>query len=271
VSDKPFSGRCIFGFSWTLENETDLFRKFLCAMYNRPYRDENIDELSNLTQLADFYCVLPIVSATLTAALLGSPMFKFKVAKADENGHVPFNAVAPSLIFEARKLRYSVLFRECLIHCVARWAEILNDSVDTSKVPASSRGQEITSDPILTSLVNDKYIKLCRSVMSVSQSIMLYTATTETGWVPPEFIPLKFPEQNAEYYVLVQKDLSESMASPSDDDADDLKARVDALLENNLVLDQSGLKPGRGIYRYELLSSNIADEDMPWDATETDW
>jgi hypothetical protein len=75
------------------------------------FRLENINELGHMTQLADFYCVLPVVSATLSGALLGSPIFKFKIAKADKNYHVPFNIAAPLLIFEARKLRHPVLFR----------------------------------------------------------------------------------------------------------------------------------------------------------------
>ena len=39
-------------------------------MYNRPYSIESVDELDRLTELADFYYALPIVSATLTDALL---------------------------------------------------------------------------------------------------------------------------------------------------------------------------------------------------------
>jgi hypothetical protein len=53
---------------WQPEDETEMFRKLLCAMYNRPYRIESPDELIVITKLADYYCALPIVSSTIGGA-----------------------------------------------------------------------------------------------------------------------------------------------------------------------------------------------------------
>lgn len=112
-----------------MEGEVEGFRQLLCAMYSRPYTIKSVEELSTLTQIADFYCALPIVSVTLTDALLDSPIFLKR-----ENG----NSTActkdqlaedcDSMIFIAQKLRSSVLFHECLIHIVANWKD-----KDTSK------------------------------------------------------------------------------------------------------------------------------------------
>jgi hypothetical protein len=86
-------------------------------MYNRPYGIASPSELIAITALADFYYALPIVSATLSAALLGSAMFKeFHI---EDGVNCLFAYTSPFLIFEAQKLRHPVLFRECFIHVVA--------------------------------------------------------------------------------------------------------------------------------------------------------
>jgi hypothetical protein len=45
------------------------FHRFLPALYNLPYKLRMIHELSLLTQLADYYCVLPAVSRTISGAI----------------------------------------------------------------------------------------------------------------------------------------------------------------------------------------------------------
>ncbi len=50
-----------------------------------------------------------------------------------------------------------------------------------------------------------------------------------------------------------------------------LFAGLDKLLENNLVLDQSGYNAGEGPYALSFLCANIADEDMPWNSEEIDF
>ncbi|KAF8853702.1 hypothetical protein BDZ45DRAFT_598173, partial [Acephala macrosclerotiorum] len=49
-------------------SQRECFRKLLCAMYNRPYTVDYVFEIVDLTRLADYYCALPIVSATLNSA-----------------------------------------------------------------------------------------------------------------------------------------------------------------------------------------------------------
>ncbi|TVY39552.1 hypothetical protein LOCC1_G004464 [Lachnellula occidentalis] len=246
----------------TPTTETEAFRKLLCAMYNRPYEIGASHELMAVTRLADFYCALPIVSATLTGALLGSPMFKI-----GEHGLYDFPEIAPALIFQAQKLRHRVLFRECFIHVVSNWANMSPDH------------KKIKSDPVITPLVKDGYIKLCKDVLDVSQRILYCAARSppDRRWQPPDFedMYLVAPEQNAVYY--------RSLERYFDDTHDwdrlklysgmkDLRIAVYNLLKNNLVLDQTGSRgPGYDTYTWQLLCSDIADDDMPWDASQTDW
>jgi hypothetical protein len=48
-----------------LHLQEESFRKLLCVMYNRPYTIECLNELRIITNLADFYCALPILSGTI--------------------------------------------------------------------------------------------------------------------------------------------------------------------------------------------------------------
>ncbi|TGO29395.1 hypothetical protein BPAE_0015g00390 [Botrytis paeoniae] len=58
------------------EEEIEAVRKLLCAIHSKNYRIETADELKRLTRLADYYCTLPVVSATLTGALFKSRIFE---------------------------------------------------------------------------------------------------------------------------------------------------------------------------------------------------
>ena len=58
-----------------LQLQEESFRKLLLAMYNRPYNIECLNELRIITNLANFYYALLILSGTITGALLGSPLF----------------------------------------------------------------------------------------------------------------------------------------------------------------------------------------------------
>jgi len=90
--------------------DTETFRKFLCALCNRPYTIQSPQELKDLAALADYYCALPILSATLASGLVSSPMFRC-LDLYQEDGFV---ASAAELIHVAKKLRHPILFRSGL-------------------------------------------------------------------------------------------------------------------------------------------------------------
>ncbi|KAH8801165.1 hypothetical protein F5882DRAFT_504648 [Hyaloscypha sp. PMI_1271] len=97
-------------FTGNKKTQAERFEKLLCGVYLRPYSIDSIPELTNLTDMADYYRMLPIVSHTLSNALLDSQEF-IKQLKTD-----------PCAVFEAAaKLRHKVLFREALVWVVADW------------------------------------------------------------------------------------------------------------------------------------------------------
>ncbi|KAF7903496.1 uncharacterized protein EAF01_006545 [Botrytis porri] len=107
-----------------IEGEIEGFRQLLCAMYSTPYTIKDFEELSTLTRIADFYCALPIVSATLTGALIDSPIFlKREVEDPSACTKDQLAEDYDSMIFLAQKLRNPILFRECLVHIVANWKD----------------------------------------------------------------------------------------------------------------------------------------------------
>jgi len=91
--------------------QAEMFEKLLSSVYLRPYSIDSIPELTNLTDMADYYWMLPIVSHTLSNALLNSQESFIKEIKTD-----------PCAVFEAAaKLRHKVLFREALVWVVSDW------------------------------------------------------------------------------------------------------------------------------------------------------
>lgn len=61
--------------------ELQIFRKLLCAFYNRPCKINSVAELKDITGLADFYYALPIVSATSKSFLVLNVADMYSVKK----------------------------------------------------------------------------------------------------------------------------------------------------------------------------------------------
>lgn len=245
-----------------LDQEIESFRCLLCAMYNRPYTVNSVEELELLTKHADFYCALPIVSATLTNALLRSSIFEV-----DSDISCDIYAIdAARLMLVAFQLRHSALFREFLIHTVANWA-------------ANSDGSPYNFSPIsrlqeLKSLVELKNLQLCEKVMKVSHRLLF----NMTGNLKSH--PVSEAIQEAREAVMDYVD--ETSAAPEFakfyrhllefckrynnwhfEEFTELEEVLTSLLKNNLVFDRSGARPGEGLYTYCFLCTEIADEEMP--------
>lgn len=87
-----------------------MFETMLCAIYVKPYHILSYDDLFTLTELADFYCALPIVSRTLDMALHSSQDF---VKRIPDNRCEVFKLAA--------KIRNKLLFREALVWIMGPW------------------------------------------------------------------------------------------------------------------------------------------------------
>ncbi|KAF7945862.1 uncharacterized protein EAE97_004900 [Botrytis byssoidea] len=251
-----------------MEGEVEGFRQLLCAMYSRPYTIKSVEELSTLTRIADFYCALPIVSVTLTDALLNSPIF-LKRENEDSTACTKDQLAedCDSMIFNAQKLRSSVLFRECLIHVVANWKD-----KDTFKF------HRTRNEEIIRGLIGAGFSQLDEMIDHLQHTLYIEAVMAKDSLDTPELTnALAAAEED---YVSFQsepkmavafwKDLSAKLAHVGGD-AEFLKSEIDPLLVNNLVLDRTNDGPGEGCYKHCFLCAEIGDKQIPWDSTAVDW
>jgi hypothetical protein len=242
--------------------QAEMFEKFLSSVYLRPYSIDSIPELTNLTDMADYYRMLPIVSHTLSNALLNSQESFIKEIKTD-----------PCAVFEAAaKLRHKVLFREALVWVVSDWRH-----------PAFKEEGGL-SNPRLRQVARCVYGEIAIMVSRSTSKILdgfLTPGCTEwlkyfgKGVIDPQEeehwdgddthlsdrLPLSLPKF---FRNIVNDD-----ASLDDVSVDPLY--LSDLLRNNLVLDQAGRVAGEGAEEDCFLCAKIEDEDLPWDTEEHDW
>jgi hypothetical protein len=240
--------------------QAEMFEKLLCGVYLRPYSIDSILELTNLTDMADYYRMLPIVSHTLSNALLDSQEF-IKQIKTD-----------PCAVFEAAaKLRHKVLFREALVWVVADW-----------KSPAFKDEGALNSR--LRQIARCAYGEIAIMVSrSTSKIFDAFLAVGCTEWLE-SFSKGVIDPQEEEYWNRNELYLSQRPALslpkffrnidygddlPDDGSTDPLY--LSELLWNNLVLGLAGRVAGMGDEEDCFLCAKIDDEDLPWDPEEHDW
>lgn len=233
-------------------------------MYNRPYTIDSGNDLLILTRQADFYCALPIVSATLSAALIEGKLFKeLDWSKKTENDRDfeegCFFMIMERLLYMGLKLRHRLLFRECFIHIVGLWQHHKNKSA------------KIMRDPVVRLLVEKAHAELNTKILKVFQSA-LFIALKDPQKLPKqekEVLSGDFgsPEQTAQFWRLA---LIRATVRTDWDESDFPKRPIKILLASNLVFDRTGFGAGEGIYERVFLCADIADEDMPWEDA-VDW
>jgi hypothetical protein len=246
--------------------EAELFKTLLCAIYNRPYTVKNTKFLVALTELADYYRALPVVSRTLSDALLDSRTFVNQM-QVDE----------PYLICEsAARLHHKVLFRDALIWVVGRW-----------QVPLTTE----VSDRKLRQIAECAHGKIATSVSKILGKIMLgFCAYGSETWSFKFRKSICGPQLNDGPNLYVQADTIDFEAAGMYNcpqffrnilTKNDWRRRVkmeglgiEELLENHLVLDQRNLAPGvvsDNLTEYYFLCATVADDDLPWHPEEIDW
>jgi hypothetical protein len=246
------------------EVEVDAFWKLICAMYIQPYLIEDVSELLVFVRLADYYCCLPVVSGTLSGALLGSPIFKRRdTDSVDDNEGQDFAHKAGELIFAAKKLRHPVLFRECFIHLVANLHD-KNYMVDD--LPA------LRGDKDLWLLLNEAKSSLRQRILAAQHEVL--TASLQgnflAGFKTLACDKLCDNSEESAYFFRCLLEHREDVHHHQDE-LEDMFSFIENLLRNNLVFDQTDYGAGEGPYEFCFLSAELADEDMPWDVTEVDW
>jgi hypothetical protein len=197
--------------------------------------------------------------------------------KKDINGGTAYNTLAfqsPSLIQVVKKLRRSVLFRECYIHIVGNFVDLQCFS-DEMKL--------LKKDDAIWSLVCTGHAKLERRILKANQAMFSLMKVDEYWYMDWDTVRLKVedgadPDQTSVFYQALRQRLRARSASVVNRDPEGVRrARnnlfiaLDKLLANNLVLDQFGYNAGEGPYKLSFLCANIADEEMPWNSEEIDF
>ncbi|KAI9641717.1 hypothetical protein NHQ30_009573 [Ciborinia camelliae] len=206
-----------------------------------------------LTRLADHYCALPVVSGTLTGALLRSPMFG-KIENRD-GGEVC----------------------ECQDKCPANFATE-HFFLTTAKWDCLPSGQVelIKGDRELYNLVRLKLGAL-HTAISKAQHGLLAPLLNGEGL----FCDLTGREGTARLddndvlgSVSSFKEIhdyageNESTSSLYDDHSKSRASSILPVLKNNLALDWTGDGPGEGVYKRSFLCTDLEDDEYPWDLEE---
>ncbi|KAF7925685.1 uncharacterized protein EAE98_006910 [Botrytis deweyae] len=216
-------------------------------------------ELKRLTRLADYYCALPVVSATLTGALFKSSMF-------DGIGPCYFSRACEchddcvSLLVLARKLRHGVLFRECLIYTVGKWDSLPDPEKDIIK-----------EDQELYKLVQAK-LSVLYELLAKTQGALLWAICEKT-------IDLnKIVECNHSkgsigaticmYEAIFDEPSLQDLFSGGGGELGEL---ISSLLKKNIALGCTYEQSGHGIFENIYLCTEIEDDEFPWDLEEIDW
>ncbi|TGO50541.1 hypothetical protein BCON_0181g00080 [Botryotinia convoluta] len=245
-----------------LEEETEALRKLLCAIHSKNYRIETADELKSLTRLADYYCALPVVSATLTGALFKSSMFKDSPTIYNTQECVCHNDCA-ALLLLARKLRHGALFRECLIYTVGRWNSLPDLERDIIK-----------EDQELYTLVRIK-LSFLYETLAKTQGALL-SALCEEKVELYKIVECNYSSRLIGGSVSMYRALCNEHSFDSLSEKEETKELGDlilSLLKNNLALGCIGEDSGKGdgVFEYTFLCTEIEDDEFPWDLEEMDW
>ncbi|CAG8979883.1 hypothetical protein HYALB_00002657 [Hymenoscyphus albidus] len=253
----------------SVKSECAIFRKLMSAMYLRPYTIDSASDVIGLTRVADFYCALPIVSATLNGPLMSSEyVAKGNIKNRDTTEHVHFKA--PELLLAAHKLRHGILFRECLVHIV----DFLDDSRRLSQDDSYKGYRLLAQNDVLYRIVLEHHSLKCQKIMKVNlEQIKLAQDDDDTvSFVPSaetHAIITHRPDMNARYFRAVRQELAEEKRGGPEEP---LMEALDDLLKSDLVLDKTGRRPGEdGVYQHCFHACDADKVVLPWNEEEIDW
>ncbi|KAH8795468.1 hypothetical protein BGZ57DRAFT_865733 [Hyaloscypha finlandica] len=251
--------------------EIEPFRKLLCSMYTRPYMINDVVELLTIVRIADYYCALPNLSGTISTALLGSPMFKresyARESDSDESeseesepeNFAPSEFVqrAGQIIIAAKKLRHPILFRECFIHIVSSLHDFYSFSLPAFR-----------DDKDLWLVLIEGISSLRRKILRTHHLILMICLDRHLEEDLRLDMRNAYFQNHPEYCSMGYRQLLAIL-----DKEKHFKAirSIEELLQNNLALDRTSFGAGEGPYTNRYLCAELEDEDMPWDAAESDW
>lgn len=238
----------------------------LSAMYNRVYKFENLADLEDLVRLADFYCALPVVSASLYMALM-----HIKSRFAEDISLYPLD-----FLKLAKKLRQPILFRDALVYAVAGWPSLASEDM-----PKDIRDIIIKAEHGILDQIMRTHLLLSRAATKDHEiHKLMLNAAVEHFWTHegPEdedyiedtdyvFEGTRQGSFPASYYRYVAEKLR---SKPDSSDWSVLQFRLDDLIERKLVLVKKN-NSCSSVENTGFFCASIKDEDLPWPKDEIDW
>ncbi|TVY89683.1 hypothetical protein LAWI1_G003078 [Lachnellula willkommii] len=246
---QPFTGKP--------EEQIEAFKSILCALHIRPITIKTPAQLCQVTELADFYRILPAVSTALNGTLFDNPEFL---------STVPSNCVI--LLEASYKLRNKILFKECFIHVMGPWSKPRFHGLKEQK---------------LKDLGTQKHMQLCMQIMQTQLGLVVMISTGPmVNWGEHSGRQLSAAISDIACDYAVTNDNGKGLIVPlyyrllcRIPPGTVLLPKVENLLKpmlkSQLVLDKSGKQAGEGIYMDSFLCFEITDEELPWDVKQTTW
>ena len=227
-------------------------------MYLQPYTVAGVKELIRLVELADYYCMLRVVSRTLDEPLINGPYILREI----ENP-----LAAAQLLPAAAKLRHRNLFNDCLVISLAPWssfecspicntefAKLAHNIRERVSVKVAKYSEGILSASIYSDAMN------LHDCNWKDQLILDMGATTINS--PKQVDPDKILP--AHYYFLMSK-LQCGLAQSKM-----FHATCHEILKNNLCL-LRGLTAGKDSMNDTFLFDSLREDEFPWDINAVDW
>lgn len=207
-----------------------------------------------MTQLAECYGSLPILSHSLTSALMASPSM---------TSCIPANAVL--LLPLAQKLRHAVLYKECMIHIVGRWTITLISLITDTKL---KKAAELARNSLST-MIAAAHVELVTRIRTNENASSQKRGDLRIAPDLGDFLKTRSSALPAMYRYFLNGVSADNYKGASLSTT----PNVQHLMENKLVLNTEAARGVAGVGAWEncFLSLSIDDEDLPWDVNEVDF
>ncbi|KAK0115517.1 hypothetical protein ONS95_000205 [Cadophora gregata] len=211
-----------------------VLNSLLCAMYREPFMIASVNELQQLTKIADYYDALAALSHSILQPLV--------------EDRLDIEGDAVLLVHIALKLRHKILFREAVLFLAGNWDDTAFESYIELLEPKVQ-----------------KVVKAEREAigLKVAQAFEFLTSIRSQVWIVSQ--QLSRLEQDSE--ATVPNVFSEiyHYFEEVDEDAFAVKEKLEQLMANNVALHVGSGSAGEKSHRNHFLCSRVPDEDLPWD------
>lgn len=227
--------------------ESECFEKLLRAFYGYRYRLHGYRQLLKMTEMADYYRALPVLSRSLDGAMVNSP-----------NLILDIDSHCVDLLICAAQLKNSLLFRECLIWSVASWASPKYTSLKTAH-PKLFKVTKNVHDSIGANIAKAQ-TAITEMMLHADQAITLREVARRSARDPLREVYEGNTGDLSTRLPFYFRTILESGKSTIS-----IERSLRNLLENNLFFNPGNDQAGEGKNLGNFFCATIDDEDLPWD------